>query len=184
MNKDIICVNNNQIYKRLYDDILKEPEILFLKELNLSFCCFEDYYSYKMKKLIARIIPNVQEIWPDILNSLDEIEGKCNNIIYYDENIDYITSISKDCDLFERHTQGAFIFCSNLESLNLARRAEILNEIEKDERITFNLITTGVACTKIMEFLKEDKKFENCIHNVFIYCFKSEKYIPLKQLYS
>ena len=56
MNKDIICVNNNQIYKRLYDDILKEPKIHFLEELNISFCSFEDYYSYKMKKPITRII--------------------------------------------------------------------------------------------------------------------------------
>jgi len=59
----------------------------------------------------------------------------------------------------------------------------ILNEIEKDERISFNLITIGAAFTKIMEFLKEVKKFENCIHNVCIYCYQLEKYIPLKKIY-
>ena len=37
---------------------------------------------------------------------------------------------------------------------------------------------------KIMEFLKEDIKFENCIKNVCIYCFNLEKYIPLKSIYS
>ena len=183
MKKDIICVNNNQIYKKLYDDILKEPKIIIFFEKNhhCCYCCYGE--SYRVKKLLKTVIPFVQEVWPDIMNIPDELKDKYNNIIYYDENIDYNYSINKDSDYFERQTQGAFIFCSNIESLRLVR-AEILNEIEKDERISFNLITTGTAFTKIMEFLKENKKFENCIHNVCIYCYKLEKYIPLKQIYS
>jgi len=161
--KDIICVNNNQKYKKLYDDILKEPDIDFPKELNLSYHYADDIYRVETEKLFTKIIPNIQELWPDLFNFPDEFEGKCNyifyfsdefeekcnNIIYYDEKIDNSTSISIDCDYFKRHTQISFIFCSNLESLNLVR-ADILNEIEKDERIIFNLITFGETCNKIM----------------------------------
>jgi len=187
MKKDTICVNNNQIYKKLYDDILKEPKItsLNLKHYICNCCCydcFKNMDSIRLKELFKAIIPFAQELWPDIMNIPDELEEKYNNIIYYDENINYIHSISKDSDYFERQTQGAFIFCSDLESLRLVR-ADILNEIEKDERISFNLITIGAAFTKIMEFLKEVKKFENCIHNVCIYCYQLEKYIPLKKIY-
>ena len=187
MKKDTICVNNNQIYKKLYDDILKEPKItsLNLKHYICNCCCydcFKNMDSIRLEELFKAIIPFAQELWPDIMNIPDQLEEKYNNIIYYDENINYIHSISKDSDYFERQTQGAFIFCSDLESLRLVR-ADILNEIEKDERISFNLITTGAAFTKIMKFLKEDKKFENCIHNVCIYCYQLEKYIPLKKIY-
>ena len=35
-----------------------------------------------------------------------------------------------------------------------------------------------------MEFLKEDKKFENCINNVCIYCYFLEKYLPLNNIYN
>jgi hypothetical protein len=114
-----------------------------------------------------------------------KIEGDevYNNIIYYDENIQYSKSINKDSDFFERNTPGAFILCTDLESLGLVKN-EILKEIEKDERINFNLITNGAACIKIMEFLEKDKKFENCINNVCIYCFNLEKYIHLKYQYN
>jgi len=115
-------------------------------------------------------------------NQFSEREEKYNNIIYYDENIDHCRSINKDSDYLERQTPGAFILCTDLESLSLVKN-EILKEIEKDEKITFNLITSGSSCTKIMEFLKEDKNFESCINNVCIYCFKIEKYIPLKNIY-
>ena len=106
-----------------------------------------------------------------------------NNIIYYDENITNFDFIKNDCDYLERHTPGAFIVCTDLESLRLVR-TEILKEVGKDGMIIFNLITTGSACIKVMEFLKEDKKFENCIKNVCVYCMNLEKYISLKNQYS
>jgi len=112
-----------------------------------------------------------------------EGEEKYNNIIYYDENIKHYNSINKDSDYFERYTQGAFILCTDLESLRLVR-AEILSVYEDDKKITFNLITTGSSFTKIIEFLQEDKRFENCINNVCIYCLNLEKYIPLKYKYN
>jgi len=157
MRKDVIYVNNNQIYKILYEDILKEPEVKFQLK--------------KQKKLEQKISNNNlsfdhEDNFPNIMNFPKE---KNNNIIYYDERIDHIRSINKDSDYFEKHTPGAFILCTDLESLKLVRN-EILIEIRKDRRITFNLITTDRSCSTIMEFLKEDKCFEVCINNVCIYC--------------
>ena len=181
MRENIICVNNNQMYKKLYDDILKEPEVNFQLEepegLDIKII---------QEKCVKKIVSFTQgENFPDIMNFPEGKitgEGMFNNIIYYDENIDHSKSINKDSDYFERHTPGAFILCTDLESLRLVR-AEILKEIEKDHRITFNLITTGSACIKIMEFLKENAKFDKCINNVCIYCSKVENYIPLKYQY-
>jgi len=182
MRENVICVNNNQIYKKIYDAILKEPKVNFVlmehEGLNEQII---------QEKSIKKILSFAQEEnIPNIMNFPNgkiEGEGKYNNIIYYDENTERSPSINKDSDFFEINTPGAFILCTNLESLRFVR-AEILKEIDKDERIIFNLITTGRACTKIMEFLKEDKKFDNCINNVCIYCFNLDKYIPLKNIYN
>ena len=175
MKKDVIYVNNSKIYKKLYMDILKEPEVKF--KLEKPEKTDEEVINKKCVKKLNSIIQ--RENFPDKMNLQNGIKEKYNNIIFYDERIEYIRSINKDSDYFEKHTPGAFILCTDLESLKLVR-AEILNEIEKDERITFNLITTGSACAKIMQFLKEDKRFESCINNVCIYCSNLEKYIPLK----
>jgi len=179
MKKDVIYVNNNKIYKKIYFDILKEPEINF--KLEKPEKTDEKVIKKNCKKKILSEVNGIN--FPDIISLLNEIKEKHNNIIYYDERIDHIRSINKDNDYFERHTPGAFIFCSDLESLRLVR-AEILNEIIKDQGIDFNLITTGSSCIKIMEFLKEDKVFEICINNVCIYCSNIEKYIPLKNIYN
>ena len=163
MKKNVISINNSQIYKKLYKDILKEPEVKFQ---------FEKQNELKQKIFIGAN-------FPDIIKK----EKNYNNIIYYNEKIDHMRSINKDSDYFEKNTPGAFILCTDLESLRIVRD-EILIEIRKDLRITFNLITTGRSCSKVMEFLKEDKNFENCINNVCIYCSNSEKYIPLKKKYN
>ena len=182
MSENAIYVNNNQMYKKLYDEILKEPPV----EFNLEEPEGLNKVIIK-EKCVNKILSFAQgENLPDIMNFPNgKIEGEeiYNNIIYYDENINFSKSINKDSDYFERHTPGAFILCTDLESLRLIR-TEILKEIQKDERINFNLITTGSSCIKIMEFLKEDKKFENCINNVCIYCYNLEKYIPLKYKYN
>ena len=105
-----------------------------------------------------------------------------NNIIYYDENINYLSEINKDSDYFERITPGAFILCTSIESLKLIRE-EVLRQIKKDKKTTFNLITTGSKCEKIMNFLGENKDFENCIKNVCVYCMNLERWSPLKKKY-
>ena len=94
-------------------------------------------------------------------------KNKFNNIIYYDENLDYINSIRKESDFFEKKTFGVFILCSNLESMKIIRE-EILKQIKKDRRTIFNLITTGSACEKIMVFINGNKDFESYI-KIFVY---------------
>ena len=94
-------------------------------------------------------------------------ELKFNNVIYYDENINYKKNIYNDIDIFERNTPGAFILCTDENSFNMVKE-EILKKIKKDSRITFNLITTGKAFEKIMELISKNKDFENCI-KMFVY---------------
>ena len=84
--------------------------------------------------------------------------------------------------IFSKKTSGAFILCNDLESLSVIRD-EILKQIKKDKRITFNLITTGSTCEKIMDFINENKEFFDCIKNVCIYCMDVNKYKPLKIKY-
>ena len=71
--------------------------------------------------------------FPDIINYINRSttgEKRYNNIIYYNENKDFLKSICKDSDVFERNTSGAFILCTSLESLKLIR-SEILIQIKK-----------------------------------------------------
>ena len=111
-------------------------------------------------------------------------DQKFNNIIYYDENVDkYKKSVFKDSDLFERYTTGAFILCSNFNSLKYIRD-EILKQIERDRQTSFNLITTGSQCDKVMKFIKENKEFEKCIKHVCVYCMNLQKWSKLKNDYS
>ena len=122
---------------------------------------------------------------PDIMgfpNGIIDSNKRFNNIIYYDENIEYIKSIKKDSDIFENKTSGTFFLCSNLKSLWIIKD-EILKQIKKDKRTRFNLITTGSACEKIMDFLLKNPDFEACINNICIYCMKLDKYQYLKQKY-
>ena len=122
---------------------------------------------------------------PDIMefpNGLINYTNKFNNIIYYNENIEYIKSIKKDCELFENNTLGTFILCNYLESM-LIIKEEILRQIKKDKRTTFNLITTGSSCDKIMDLLLKNPDFEACINNICIYCMNLDKYQYLKEKY-
>ena len=108
---------------------------------------------------------------------------KYNNIIYYDENKDYERAVIDDVYYFEKITNGAFIFCNNMESLKLIKDI-ILKEHNNDKNIIFNLITSGNKFQKIMDFLTENKEFEKCIKNICIYCMYIENYLHLKEKYS
>ena len=143
LRENTICVNNNPMYRKLYDEILKEPIVNFILTENEGL-------DKKIigEKCVKKILSFAQEEqFPDIMNFTNEKieeEEKYNNIIYYDESIGHNNNINKDSDYFERNTPGAFILCNDLESLRFVR-AEILKEIENEERIIFNLITNGAA---------------------------------------
>lgn len=139
---------------------------------------------YSDKKAEAENIKTLLKItnggqFPDIMNCSNGTtteEERYNNIIYYDENTkDYLKSINKDSNSFERYTSVAFILCTNIESLKLIRE-EILIQVKKDQRMVFIFITTGSRCEKIIDFIKENKDFENCIKNVCVFCMNLKKW--------
>ena len=121
--------------------------------------------------------------FPDIMNfvNVSQTDPKFNNIIYYNENFDDNTF--EDSIIFEKYTPGAFILCINLNSLKLIRE-ELLRQIKRDKKTTFNLITTGSQCDKVMKFIKENKEFENCIKHVCVYCMNIRKWSQLKNEYN
>jgi len=105
-----------------------------------------------------------------------------NNIIYYDENIQFIKSTNKESDFFWTKNIRAFILCNDLASLSIIKE-EILKQIKKDKRTTFKLITTGSVCEKVMNYIGENKEFFDCIKDVCIYCMDLNKYVSLKEKY-
>ena len=175
MKKDIVYEN----YQKLYETISKikdvEYKILLKKESNNK----EEIEKENADKICSFVkgghLPDLM-MFPNGYKYI-------NNIIYYDENIDqYKKSINQDSDYFERMTPGAFILCTNLKSLGLIRE-EILSNKKKDNRISFNLITTGSKCKIVMEFLKEKKDFEDCIKHVCVYCWNVAIHSKLKNEY-
>ena len=185
MNKDVICVNGNKKYQVLYEIISKEKEIIYDEDKLIGKEGFNE--EVEAKKNVNKILSFVETgNLPDIMNFSNgslEKDPVYNNIIYYDENHNYLKYINKDSDCFERNTTGAFILCTNIGSLKLIRD-EILKQIKKDKKTTFNLITTGSQCEKIIEFLKEEKDFDNCVKNVCVYCMNLEKWSTLKDKYT
>jgi len=91
-----------------------------------------------------------------------------SNIIYYTENINNLKNIYDDSDYFENNILGAFILCTNLESLKLVREDIIISN-KKDKNIVFNLILGDFDLNKFQNFLNENKEFEKFIQNTFIY---------------
>ena len=183
LKKDVIDVND--IYHELYKVILNEPE----PKINYNIEYVPESYTGKDEKEQKNFnkILNIVEggHLPDVMNfhNVSENESqKFNNIIYYDENINYLKRINKDSDSFERTTPGAFILCTNIESLKLIKE-EILRQIKKDKKTTFNLITTGSKCEKIIKFLEDNKNFEKCIKNICVYCRDLQKWSYLKNNY-
>jgi hypothetical protein len=185
MKNGIIAINDNPEYKKIYDIIKKEPKPTINYELNYDQEC-NPTEKEKEEKNMNKILTFVEGgHLPDVMNfpngSTNEIQV-FNNIIYYDENTNFKNEVKKDSDYFERVTPGAFILCTSLQSLKLIRE-EILRQIKKDKKTTFNLITTGSKCETVMNFLKENNEFENCVKNVCVYCMNLEKWSPLKQKY-
>ena len=167
-------------YKKFYEIISKKEDVDYgIKEIKEGF--FQEEIEKENAEKILSFVKGGH--LPDIMN-FPNGGITFNNIIYYDENINqYLKSINKDSDYFEKMTPGAFILCTNMKSLELIR-SEILSQIKKDKRMTFNLITTGSTCEKVMKFLKKDKDFQNCIKKVCVYCWNLTKWQYLKDKYN
>ena len=139
MNLNNIDIANNNIIKDLLE-IIKENDI-------------EKKFKY------IKTIHDKMEI-----NKSNNI----SNIIYYTENINNLKNIYDDSDYFENNILGAFILCTNLESLKLVKEDIIINN-QKDKNILFDLILGDFDLNKFQNFLNENKEFEKCIQNTFIY---------------
>ena len=147
----------------------------------------ENFY-FDEKELIKKVIGFVEEL-PDIMSFPENKispEQTFNNIIYYNQNQDFIGTIKADCDFIEGYTSGAFIFCDNENSLNLVIK-EILMAFKNNHYIKFNIITNGRSFEKLNEILKKifdnKQESENCISKKCIYCGQKEKYESFKQKY-
>ena len=182
MKPGIIAINNNPEYQKIYQIIENEKTVIYNENLepeNKNDEAIE-------KKNVSKIIDIIDHL-PDIMtfaNGSITGEQKYNNIIYYDENIDQFKSnVYKDSDIFENNTLGAFILCVSLDSLSLIRN-EILKQIERDQTTSFNLITTGSTCHKVMKFIQEKEKFYNCIKHICVYCKNLKKWEDLKNIYN
>ena len=182
MNKNVIFLNNNNKYKQIYQIIQNEPQIEY-PELIIQEADNPIEKEKQSKQTMVKIAKGGN--FPDIMNipnGSTNLEGKFNNIIYYDENKDHIKSINTDSDSFERHTSGAFILCTDMNCLELIRD-EILLQIKKDLRTTFNMITTGSKCEEVINFLKQNPEFEKCIKRVCVFCWNLAKWSYLKDKY-
>ncbi len=179
MKKDYI--DNN--YIKLYQEISKQEDFEYEIKEKPEFFIPSEIDKENAKKIITYVkgghLPDIM----DFSNGQVNDEQKFNNIIYYDENIKRLREINRDSDFFERNTPGAFILCTDLNSLKLIKN-EIVTQIkQKDSRCTFNLVTTGSTCDKIMDFLKENEDFKECITHSCVYCLKYKKWSHLKEKY-
>ena len=193
MNQKIIYINNQKNkYEKIYNEIeiikksekyeilLKEPDPRIIKEINDP----EERFKVNLKKIID--IVSVDNI-PGLMNFSrgdisEDVIIKYNNIVYYDENIeDYLHEIHEDSYLFEKNTQGAFLLCTNIDSLGLLMK-EISKECSEDKQIEFNLIVTGSKCTKVMEYLTK-KDYEQYFKNICIYCMNIDDHSYLQDIY-
>ena len=135
----------------------------------------------KIKNILEKgKLPDIMDI-PNGITDSNEI-SKFNNIIYYDENLNFINSVHKDSDYFEKITFGAFILCTKLDSLKLIKE-EIIKQNMLNKKILLNLIVTGSKYKKIMSYLSNNKDFRECILNACVYCMHPEQYQHLKQKY-
>ena len=184
MKPGLIAINNNPEYAKIYQEIENEEA----PKYNVGIEKESKDDEKIEKKNVGKIINVIGEgHLPDIMNFANGSvngEQKYNNIIYYDENVtNFKDSVYQDSDLFENHTPGAFILCTNEKSLELVKN-EITTQMKRDKNTTFNLITTGSQCEKVMDYLDKNKEFEKCIKNVCVYCMNLQKWSKLKNQYN
>ena len=171
-------------YKSLYEEILKAEEPIFPDTGILESDNPLEQNEINKKQIVTLVKGGH---FPDIMNipngSTNEGEEVFNNIIYYDENKDFRENVHKDSDFFERITPGAFILCSDMESLELIKD-EVVKQYKREKKTIFNLITTGKTCDKIMEYLNKNKDLKNCIANACVFCYNLGTWSKLLNKYN
>ena len=177
-------LKSNPQYKSLYEEILKAEEPIFPDTGILESDNPLEQNEINKKQIVTLVKGGH---FPDIMNipngSTNEGEEVFNNIIYYDENKDFRENVHKDSDFFERITPGAFILCSDMESLELIKD-EVVKQYKREKKTIFNLITTGRTCDKIMEYLNKNKDLKNCIANACVFCWNLGTWSKLLNKYN
>ncbi len=177
-NKDFL--EENVIYENyvdLYKEIQKEEQVEYIRvdnEANED----EDKKSIKTIDVLLKSI-DFKGINRTDQEVLDE-NPKFNNILYYDEN-KKLENVYYDCDNFEENTPGTFIYCNNLESLELIK-SDILDKFNENEKYKFNLITSGNSWEKTICKILKQEDYKKFIMNVCIYC-NDKKYKDLSTEY-
>jgi hypothetical protein len=163
MTNEDAFLQSHPKYKELYDKILKEKTPIY-KDIEDKESDDKIKQNEINKSKINKLVKGGH--FPDIMNipngSINEDEEVFNNIIYYDENKDFRDEVLKDSDYFERITPGAFILCSDIESLELIKY-EVVTQYKREKKTLFNLITTGSTCDKVMAYLNKNADLKNCI---------------------
>ena len=182
LKADAVIINDNKKYFKLYEEILDEGQVDYGRAWRGSRSNRDEIVILRIKKIYELVedgfIPDITSFKSGILKE-DEI---FNNIIYYNNNFENHTiSINKDSDILRKETNGAFILCTNINSLNIIKD-EILRIALYEKRIVFNVITNGKGYEKdIKLFLNQNKEFKKYINKICIFCINEEKYLKFKK---
>ena len=153
----------------------KNQEIQPIEKTNMKPIKSPEMAKMNQIKSVAKKFIDIMELPNSIANANQEQIKKITNILYYDENIEkHLDEIHNDSDLFENETNGAFLLCTNLNSLNFTM-IDIKEMYDKDHRIIFNLIVTGSKFKKVIDNLI-NLKCDQYIKNICIYCMNIQKY--------
>ena len=175
-------INNNEKDLKIYEEILSLDQIDYGDQHQLEKLNKKE----KEKQNIQKILSIVEDgNLPDIMNFSNAIvneEDKFNNIIYYDSNAEkYKKEIHTDSDVFERVTPGAFILCTNIDSLEIIRD-EILRHKKSEKKTVFNIISNGKGyINDLKPFLNNNQKFKECLNKLCIYCLKPSNYEEIQK---
>ena len=187
LKSDVIAINDDMKYLNLYQEIINSPQIEYKDKLKQEKLNVKEKEKQNMQKILGFVeegnLPDIMNFSNGIINE----EEKFNNIIYYDNNIKineedtkkkeyYKKSIYGDSNIFEQKTPGAFILCTNLDSLKIIRD-EILRNRKVEKKVKFNLISNGRGYVEdLKKFFDENKKFKECFNKVCIYCRQPKNY--------
>ena len=181
LNGDVIAINNDEKYIRLYKEIELQKQIYYPDKKQPEKFDKDKADQQSIEKITDFVYGGKIPDMMSFPNENDKEEEIFNNIIYYDSNIEkHKKEIYKYCDIFEKKTNGAFILCTSLNSLNIIKD-EILRYLKYQKKVVFNLICNGKAYeSNIKQYLDDNKNFKNCINKLCIYCQRPKDYIKYK----
>ena len=183
MKLDIIY--KKDIYGNIYNEILNVMKTKEYEKLAKDL----EYYieegkeeEIQLRKQISRIAkltstPHILDLFESMENLANQIDGKKRfiNIIYYNEDV-YSNDIIKEIKFFEEYTTGAFLYCNNIDKLDI-----IISEIKYncEEIYDFSLIVSGKDYDISMDKIR-NKNYEEITH-ICIFCDKIKYYLSKKK---